>query len=149
MTKVVALEFGRSPQWFMDCLVDGDAMDKCRSAMLAVGRPCTFAEGVKLFVGPEEVNDVLFHLSGSGVMFEDKHFSWDELCPRHVIVSEELEAELMKAIKDNPGSGLNGGQGKDKVKVKRRVVIDIPSSAWHSQASEAFDTANLLVHLSF
>ncbi len=57
-------------------------------------------------------------------MFEDKHFSWDELCPRHVLVSEALEAELMKAIEDTPGNGLTGGKSKDKVKVKRRVVID-------------------------
>ncbi len=124
-------------------------MDKCRSAMLAVGRPCIFAAGVKLFVGPEEVNDVLFHLSHSGVMFEDTHFSWDELLPRHVIVSEALEADVMQALEDIPGTGLTGGKSKDKVRVKRRVVIDIPSSAWHSQADEGFDTANLLVHLSF
>ena len=55
----------------------------------------------------------------------------------------------MKALEDIPGTGLTGGKSKDKVKVKRRVVIDIPSFAWHSQADEGFDTANLLVHLSF
>jgi hypothetical protein len=144
MTKVVALEFSRSPQWFFDCLVSGEALDKHRSAMLAVGRPCFFGdEGAKLLVSPEEVNDVLMHLSSAGVMFEDKHFSWDELRARHVIVSEALEDDVLTALAESPGSGKDGGKGRDHVRVKRRAVIDIPKAAWHSQADEGFELYSL------
>lgn len=140
MTKVVVLEFSRSPQCFFECLVCGDALEGHRAAMLAVGRPCTFGGfGAKLLVSPEYVNDVLFHLSSEGVTFDkDVSFSWDELRARHVILSESLEAEVMAALDASSGSGEAGGKGKDHVRVKRRVVIDIPKAAWHSQADEGF-----------
>jgi hypothetical protein len=57
MTKVVFLEFKRSPEPFLDCILNGDALERHRSAMLAVGRPVVFAEGAKLLVRPEDVND--------------------------------------------------------------------------------------------
>jgi hypothetical protein len=147
MTKVVALEFARSPQWFLDCLISGDELEQHRAAMLTVGRPCVFAEGAKLFVSPKWANDVLFHLSTAGVTFDkDVSFSWDELRGRHVIVSETLEPVVLAAIAAHPGSGKDGGQGKDSVRVKRRAVIDIPEAAWQSQADEGFA---LVVHYSF
>jgi hypothetical protein len=149
MTMVVALEFSRSPKWFLDCIVCGEALDKHRSAMLAVGRPCIFgSEGAKLLVSPKVVNDVLLHLSSAGVTFEDMHYSWDELRPRHVIVSEALETEVMEAIAACPGTGLDGGKGKDHVRVKRRVVIDVPPGAWHDEADQGFDTTKWLYALS-
>ena len=150
MTQVVALEFARSPQWFLDCLVRGDALEKHRSAMLEVGRQCVFGMGeAKMIVSPEEVNDVLFHLSTAGITFSDKSFGWDDLKSRHIIVGLALEADVMKAIAECPGTGQDGGKSQNnKVKVSRRVVIDIPSPAWDSQADEGFDTANLCVHLS-
>jgi hypothetical protein len=139
MTQVVVLEFSRSPQWFLECIVSGEALAKHRSAMLAVGRPCIFAEGVKLLAIPEEVNDVLLHLSCAEVRF-DEHttFSWEELRPRHMIVSKSLEAEVLAAIAKCPGTGKTGGQGKDHVRVKRRVIIEIPRAAWYSQADKGF-----------
>ena len=150
MTKVVALEFSRSPQWLLDCLVCGEKLDKHRSAMLAVGRLCFFGGGAKLLISPEVVNDVLFHLSTAGVTFDnDLSFSWDELRPRHLIVSDALEAEVMAVIASTPGSGVDGGQGRDRVRVRRRAVIDIPKAAWHSQADECFDTTKVLCSLLF
>ena len=118
--------------------------------MEAVGRPCIFGDGAKMRVSPEVVNDVLLHLSRVGVAFDkDVTLSWEDWRARHVIVSESLEAELMTALAEFPGSGLNGGRGKDHVKVRRRAVIDIPEAAWHSQADEGFDTTNVLCSLSF
>ena len=150
MTQVVALEFSRSPQWFLDCLVRGDALEKHRSAMLEVGRQCVFGMGeAKMIVSPEEVNDVLFHISTAGITFGDKNFAWDDLQRRHIIVGLGLEADVMKALEECSGTGQDGGRSKDKARVRQRVVIDIPSPAWHSQADEGFDTANLFVHLSF
>jgi len=151
MPIIVALEFSRSPQWFFDCIFKGDALASLRSAMLAVGRPCFFgAEGAKVLISPEEVNDVLLHLSSAGITFdEDLHFSWDELRPRHLIVSEALELEIMAAIAACPGSGLDGGKGKDHVRVKRRVVIDVPPGAWHEEADMGFDTTKWLCDTSF
>lgn len=92
VAKAVAPEFGRSPRWFMDCIVGGEALEKHRSAMPAVGRPCVFGEDVKLLARPGEVDDVLFHLSSAGVTFEDLHFSWGELRAGRVIVGKALEA---------------------------------------------------------
>jgi hypothetical protein len=150
MPTVVALEFQRSPKCFLDCIVGGEDLDKHMVAMLAVGRPCIFGpDGAKLLVCPDDVNDVLFHLSTSGLMFDDLHVSWDDLHPRHIIVSETLEAELMAVLAATPGSGVDGGKGNDKVKVKRRVVLNIPKAVWHSQADKGFDTANVMCSLSF
>jgi hypothetical protein len=132
MSRVCVLEFVRSPQWFLDCIICGHALDRHRFAMLAVGRPCIFADGVKLIAKPEDVNDVLFHISSAGVTFEEGEWlSWDDLRPRHFIVSESLEVEVMAALAEFPGSGIDGGKGKDKVRVKRRVVIDVPRGPWH------------------
>ncbi len=102
-------------------------MDKHRAAMLAVGRPCIAGgDGAKLFVSPDEANDVLFHLNSAGVTFDTGlHFSWDELRARHVIVSEAFETDVMAALKASTGSGIDGGQGRDAAHVKRRVVIDV------------------------
>jgi hypothetical protein len=108
MPRVVVLEFARSPQWFLDCIVCGNALEKHRLAMLAVGRPCVFgAEGAKVLARPEEVNDVLFHLSSARVTFDDGvSFSWDELRARHIIVSESLEAVVIAAL---AACGSSGG----------------------------------------
>jgi hypothetical protein len=127
MPRFVVLEFSRSPKWFLDCFVSGMAMEGHRSAMLAVGRPCILGEGAKLIVAPSEVNDVLLHLSRAGVAFdEDSRLLWEDLRPRHVIVSESWEADVMAALAATAGSGLDGGKGKENVRVKRRVVIDMP-----------------------
>jgi hypothetical protein len=150
MTKVIVLEFTRSPKCLLDCIVGGEALERHRSAMEAVGRPCIFGDGAKMLVSPEVVNDVLLHLSRVGVSFnKDETLSWEDWRARHVIVSETLEAELMTALAEFPGSGLDGGRGKDKVKVRRRAVIDIPEAAWHSQADEGFETTTVLCSLSF
>ena len=133
MPRVVVLEFKRSPQWFLDVIIRGEALDGHRSAMLAVGRPCTFgAHDAKIIVAPEEVHDTLFHLSSIGVAFDEgPTLWWDDLHPRHVIVSQSLEGDVLAALDASPGSGLDGGKGHDKVKVKRRVVIDVPLGPWH------------------
>jgi hypothetical protein len=74
---------------------------------------------------------VLYHLSRSAVTFDDGlTVPWDMLRARHVIVSEAWEADLMSALAARKGSGADGGKGKDHVKVKRRVVIDVPAVAW-------------------
>ena len=56
----VVIEFMRSPEWFLECIVYCSALSKHRDSMLTVGRPCVFSEGVKLLVRPEVVNDALF-----------------------------------------------------------------------------------------
>ena len=140
MTQVVVLEFSRSPECFLHCLVGGDALDKHWAAMLAAGRPCIVGGyGAKLFVSPNEVNDVLFHLSSAGVTFDTGlHFSWDELRARHVVVSEAFETDVMAALKASTGSGIDGGQARGAVHVKRRVVIDVPPAAWHEEVDRGF-----------
>jgi hypothetical protein len=135
MFKVVVLEFKRSPQWFLDCIISGAVLDRHRLAMLAVGRPCIFADNAKLITRPEEVNDILFHISVAGVTFDTMELSWDELRARHLIVSESMEDEVMEALaaalEEFPGSGKDGGKWHDAAIVKRRVVIDVPRGPWH------------------
>jgi hypothetical protein len=141
MPQVVAVEFTRSPNMLFDCLVYGSALDHHRASMLAVGRPCIFGdEGAKLFVSPDDVHDVLFYISNTGVTFDNcEPLYWDDLRARHMIVSIALEADVLAAIAASPGSGLNGGKGKDHVNIKRRMIIDIPSAAWHSQVDDGFE----------
>jgi hypothetical protein len=77
------------------------------------------------------VNDALFRLSRFPVEFHNgSTLSWDELKPRHLIVSEEWEADIMAALAEFPGSGTDGGRGRDNVRVKRRVVIDVSIGPW-------------------
>jgi hypothetical protein len=157
MPRIVVLEFKRSPQWFLDVIIRGEALDGHRAAMLAVGRPCFFgAHEAKLIVAPEEVNDALFHLSSFGVTFDEgPTLWWDDLHPRHVIVSESLEVDVLAAIDASPGSGLDGGKGHDKVKVKRRVVIDVPLGPWHRApvsegcTSDVSDNDDFCLNFSF
>jgi hypothetical protein len=140
MPQVVAVEFTRSPKMLFDCLVYGSALDHHRASMLAVGRPCVFGdEGAKLFVSPDDVHDVLFYISNTGVTFANcEPLYWDDLRSRHMIVSIALEADVLAAIAASPGSGLTGGKCKDHVNIKRRMIIDIPSVAWHSQVDDGF-----------
>ena len=140
MPHVVAIEFCRSPQLLLETLVYGSALDIHRAAMLSVGRPCSFGnEGAKVFVSPDDVHDVMFYISNTGITFDTgEPLYWDDLRARHMIVSSSLEAEVFAAIAVNPGSGETGGKGKDQVRIKRRVVIDIPSAVWFSQVDEEF-----------
>ena len=140
MPQVVAIEFTRSPHLRFETLVYGSALEIHREAMLAFGRPCSFGnEGAKVFVSPDDVHDVLFYISTTGITFDNcEPLYWDDLRARHMIVSSSLEAEVFAAIAVNPGSGETGGKGKDQVRIKRRVVIDIPSAARFSQVHEEF-----------
>ena len=131
MPSVVVIEFAGSPQCLLECIVYGSALSAHRELMLTVGRPGVLAEGVKLLVRPKVVNDALFHLSRVPVEFHnDSIVSWDDLKARHLIVSEEWEADIMAALAEFPGSGKDGGKGRDNVRVKRRVVIDVPPGPW-------------------
>jgi hypothetical protein len=77
-----------------------------------------------------QVNEVLYHLSRAGVDFDDGcHFTWDELRSRHIIISEAWEADLMASLAGCDGTGLDGGKGKDNVRVKRRAVLEVPDVA--------------------
>jgi hypothetical protein len=117
--------------------------------MLTVGRPCVFAEDAKLLVRPEVVNDALFHLSRFPVEFHsDSTLSWDELKPRHLIVSEEWEADIMAALAEFPGSGKDGGRCKDNMRVKRRVVVDVYIGPWQPQLLQKHALHDALVQPS-
>ena len=157
MPRVVVLEFTRSPEWFFRCLVDGEALEVHRVAMLAVGRPCFLGDGcAKLLIAPEEVHDALLHISNVGVTFNTgPTWWWDDLRPRHLVVSESLEAIAMTALQECAGTGKDGGTSKDKVRVKRRVEIDVPWGPWHRGsvsegcASDGSDDSDCLLNISF
>ena len=72
MFKIVVLEYSRSPAWWLDCVLNGEAMDEHRAAMLAVGRPCVFGEGAKIFAKPEEakMKIQLFGISVEQIILE-------------------------------------------------------------------------------
>jgi hypothetical protein len=72
MFKVVILEFKRTPASFLDFVLIGNTMAKIRSAMLAVGRPCLFADGAKIFAQPEKatMRIKLFGISVEQIILE-------------------------------------------------------------------------------
>jgi phytoene dehydrogenase-like protein len=76
---------------------------------------------------------VLFHLSGATFSLDDglTHLTWDDLRPRHVVLSMDLEGEFLAGLAAYPGSGVDGGSGRDKAVVKRRIVIDVPPVSWY------------------
>lgn len=132
MPTVVLIEFKRSPRAFLDALLHSSVLESVREDMLSVGRPCVYADGVKLCLCSAVINDILFSLSRMGrITFQDGHeIEVDDLRARHVLVCPELEDRLLCAISLQPGSGHEGGKCKDNVKVLRRVVIELPKGPW-------------------
>ncbi len=73
---------------------------------------------------------MLYHISCDGVTFDDgTKVLYDELRCRHVVVSAVWEADLMAALDACKGTGIDGGKGRDRVKVHWRVGIDVPAGA--------------------
>ena len=132
MPTVVILEFKRSPKAFLDALLHSSVLEPLREDMLAAGRPCVYADGVKLCLCGAVINDIWFSLSQLGrVTFQDGHeIEVDDLRARHLLVCPELEDRVLCAISLQPGSGHEGGKCKDDVKVLRRVVIELPKGPW-------------------
>ena len=132
MPTVVLLEFKRSPKAFLDTLLHSSLLESLRADMLAAGRPCVYADGVKLCLCRAVINDILFSLSQMGrVTFQDGHeIEVDDLRARHLLVCPELEDLVLCAISLIPGSGHEGGKSKDQIKVLRRVVIELPKGPW-------------------
>jgi hypothetical protein len=128
MLDVVILEFQRSPRLFFECMLTSDSLLEHREAMLAVGRTCVFAEGVKLLATPGEVNDILYAVSRtSTIRFDDGAVvAVVDLRARHVVVSLSLEATFLQALAATPGTGVDRGRCRDNVKIKRRVVVAFP-----------------------
>jgi hypothetical protein len=132
MPTVVLIEFKRSPKLFLDALLHSPLLESLREDMLAAGRPCVYAEGVKLCLCGAVINDVLFSLSQLGrVTFQDgREIEVDDLRARHLLVCPELEDHVLCAISMQPGSGHEGGRNRDGVKVSRRVVLELPNGPW-------------------
>lgn len=132
MPTVVLIEFMRSPKSLLDTILQSPLLESLRQEMLAVGRPCIYADGVKLCLCGACINDILFSLSQlESVTFPDGcEIAVDDLRARHLLVCPELEEYVLSAIAVQPGSGLEGGRCIDNVTVKRRLVIDLPRGPW-------------------
>merc|ERR1711862_168172 len=103
--SVHVLEFSRSPQSFRDCLLHCPALEECREALSTNGFSSELPAGAKLFVRPQQVKPVMQALSSEG---------WN-LKPRHVIVNDEFEDVVVKAVASLRSS--------DRVKQKSRATI--------------------------
>lgn len=109
--SVYLLEYSRSPQSFRNCLLKCPSLEQCRKALRDHGFDTELPSGAKLFVLPEHVELVMQTLADEG---------W-ELKPRHIIVSDEFEDAVVRAIESLRSS--------ERVKQKCRKNLTEPSQS--------------------
>jgi hypothetical protein len=124
MPACVLLELKRSNEHWKRVLMTHPLLDEARAQMNAAGRLCFIAHGAKMFLDAEDMHDILFAISRRPVCFDDGDMvGWDDLRPRHVLLSPRYEPVFMQVLKDAPGSGLEGGKHNDGCVPRRRVLF--------------------------
>lgn len=107
-SQILLLEFSRNPEVFRDALEHGEALQECREAMLGAGFQTALPGGAHLFVLPDLVPIALAAISQQGLT----------LNRRHVIVDQESEAQVMRAVKSLPS--------RAQVRRKNREAVQLP-----------------------
>uniref|UniRef100_A0A7S4QN56 Uncharacterized protein n=1 Tax=Alexandrium monilatum TaxID=311494 RepID=A0A7S4QN56_9DINO len=82
------LEYSRSPKEFLNALLLSPELAACRDALTRQGLDFKLKGGAKVFVRPEQHRFVVKAAKGR------------QLKPRHVIVAEEFEGSLERALQD-------------------------------------------------
>ena len=103
------LEFRRSPRRFLEILTEQGA------EMLDTG--------AKILLRTQDVAPALAFMEAVGVQLGDQHMKLQNLTFRHVLVDSEVEEMLLEILKVSAGSGVNAGNCRDKMKIKRRAVV--------------------------
>jgi hypothetical protein len=119
--EIILLDFSRNPKEFHDTLSHCTALNACCEALLKAGKSPKLPSGAHLFARPEFFDAALATIARE---------HWD-LKRRHVVVSHDLEAHVMHAVKTLPS--------RSQVRLKHRQAIhcSIPQSTEcdHSDAN--------------
>jgi len=99
------LEFSRSPGSFRQCFLDRPKLVECHASLREKGFDPDLRSGAKVFVNPDH-----FHALMDALDTEDY-----DLKPRHVLVSDDFEEEVIAAV-----AGL---RSSDRVKQKQRTTV--------------------------
>jgi hypothetical protein len=132
---VIVVEYGRSPDNFLQCLLQGLGLRECRQALEDAGETFLIGDGAKLFVRPEHARLVIAYFHDNGVVLDNgTRLFYAGLKPRHVLYSEEFEHAVEDAIDNRRAIGKEGGKNKDKIKVKRKGSFDVDVPRTHDEA---------------
>ena len=123
------LQVARSGCVYMDCMSQCRLLQPLRDNLEAAGLPWQLGDkGMLVLVDPAVYDDVVTFVMNNPVEFEDG-FRWfwsDGNKARYLIVPEGLGDFLVEVWSFWPGSGVDGGNCRDKLKPRRRVNFHIP-----------------------
>jgi len=103
--SIYLLEFSRSPESFRLCLLDRPKLVECHTSLREKGFDPDLPSGAKVFVNPNQFQPLMHALDTE---------SW-ELKPRHVLVSDDFEEEVLAAVESL--------RSNDRVKQKQRSTV--------------------------
>ena len=124
------LEVKRSGSVYLECMSQCLLLELLRDNLEAVGLPWQLGDkGMFVLVDPAVYDDVVTFVMNNPVEFEDG-FRWfwsDGNKARYLIVPEGFGDFLVEVVWSFwPGSGVDGGNCRDKPKPKRQVSFHIP-----------------------
>ena len=119
------IEFARSPASFLDAVLLSPELEHIRDGLVTGRHPVVLYNGAKLLVAPEDAATVLEYMSTKGVPLDEGGASLmlEDLKQRHLLVGMDFEDVVVQTVSSAIGSGRNGGNGRDKMKVKRRQSV--------------------------
>ena len=128
--EVMVVAFQRSPAVFQQALAESQDLHSCRSQLARAGKSFRLPDTeAKLFAPSEQADHIQQYLETSGVLLGGKRLFLKNLKSWHVIVHEEYAEAFWRVIRTWPGSGLDGGRGKDKVKPKYVVSFHLDTGS--------------------
>ena len=107
-----------------------DALNLLQSDLPCDAEVHTLMRGGKLIARAGHVDKAITFLKEEGVELHGTLLKLDDFHKWHIILSEEFEEQAARALREAPGSGVNGGNSKDKLKVKHqtRVVLALTAN---------------------
>jgi len=115
IVKVVILEYSRNDSWFRRALMEGPELDEVRLALHSQGLNPELSSGAKCFAPPSLFPGVVQALHDGKI----------ELDRRHVVVAQEIEGVVKRAIEN--GQQLTTRRERGSFKMKARTEINLPS----------------------
>ena len=85
----------------------------------------------KLIASPRDVEVLLQYLETNGILWGDgtrlmEPGQLERLKRWHIICTEDFRERVLEAITNRPGTGVDGGTGKQGIQIRRRKWIAIP-----------------------
>jgi len=108
--EIYLVRYNKYPHSFMESLLNGIALRRCREALVQNGHNVELSSGCKVFVHPYQYTSVMDAINGM------------ELRPYHVIVAQSFEASVAEALQQV--------RCKDRPREKgRNLLSESPSSS--------------------